>query len=158
MRAPIDGEVTPHGAYRYDRGGGVTHWGVDLAGVRGTWVRAPEAGTVVDVATSTRRPWTGYAPVVFVRGVSGWYHLLAHTWPLVAVGDAVAEGQAVGQTGAENHVHWEVRRGKTPTGASNTIDPWRWLAGDVPMAVPSAAGGDALWLLIILLGLSRSAK
>ena len=30
-RAPLASmRVTPHGAYGFDRGGGVTHWGVDL--------------------------------------------------------------------------------------------------------------------------------
>lgn len=160
MRAPIASKVTPHGAYLFDRGGGVTHFGIDLAGPRGTQVVAPEGGSIIETATATRKPWTGYAPVVYMRGDSGWYHLMAHTWPGVAPGDRVEEGMVIGQTGSENHTHWEMRRGRYGTGRSNTVNPFLWLAGELPMALPSSVGGDELWLavLILLIGWPKSRR
>ena len=94
-RLPLPWNVTPHGAYGYERRSpaegscGVTgypckHPGVDLAAEPGTEVVAPEDGEVAavwgaDPGTQLPRPWRGYEPGVLVfKGKSGRYHLLGH--------------------------------------------------------------------------------
>jgi murein DD-endopeptidase MepM/ murein hydrolase activator NlpD len=134
---------------------GHVHAGVDVGGVPGTPVLAPEAGEVVQVGTLPMRPpWTGYAPAVLIRGASsGRWHLLAHlsgaadgsaaTAPLVHVGDRVELRQPVGYIGHERHVHWEVRtrpharRAAGETTATITVDPRAWLEGT---EVPAPSG------------------
>jgi murein DD-endopeptidase MepM/ murein hydrolase activator NlpD len=162
--APIDGariaaptEWRGYGAVRDPttrEPAGHVHAGVDVAGVAGTPVLAPEAGVVEEVGTLPMRPpWTGYAPAVLMRGDSGRYHLLAHlsgnesggaaSAPLVHAGDRVTLRQVLGYTGHERHTHWEVRtraharalRGETTM--TITLDPGAWLRGE---DTPAPAG------------------
>lgn len=119
------------------------HAGVDLGGPPGTIVRAPEGGTIEGTGDlPARRPWTGYAPAVLMRGDSGRWHLLAHLSgaPVpVVVGQRVELGAELGRIGRERHTHWEVRtrpRARRAAGEETwtiTVDPERWLVGlDAP--------------------------
>lgn len=148
-------------------------------GGAGSSVHAPEAGVVVDtsiapdptIADNTNfescaglaggalcklrdrkwAPWTGYGPgIVVIKGGSGAFHLLAHLATLgVAKGDAVHEGQVVGQTATHvgksgSHVHWEVRTVEIDgpeTRGADTTDPMLWLADNVSVSssAPAAA-------------------
>lgn len=147
---PVDRRVPTSGlgawlARRSD--GHRLHAGVDLRVDAEQFVRAPEAGRVVEVFESNRprqgerrfsRPpgWSGYGPrgVLIESPQSGVWHLLAHLdRVLVQPGDTVAEGQSVGQGSAVHHVHWEVRTMARPTrGAAVvevTLDPGAYLEG-----------------------------
>lgn len=122
---------------------GHVHAGVDIGTRTSTPVRAPEGGVVEAAATEGGRGtgWRGYAPVVYLRGDSGVWHVLAHLsgGPLaVAEGQRVEAGAVVGRTGSEHHVHWEVRtrpRGRA-LASEVTIDPSIWLAGGEESAPP----------------------
>lgn len=157
--SPVPGAVVPTtGTRRWGdyRPGHETwnplHAGVDLVAPVGTSVLAPEAGSVVAVGTRPAPPWTGYAPCVFMLGASGRYHLLAHLSGgplLVAVGQPVQLGQALGTIGAaERHTHWEVRtlahRGGHEPAIEHSLSPGDWLEGrDVPFRSGPLTAGRA---------------
>lgn len=137
------------------------HPGVDVAGVAGTQVVAPEDGQVVSVGGDVA-PFVGYGPWwVMIQGASGKYHLLAHLEPftssMASVGMQVTAGQVVGTTSSANHTHWEVRDKPVPDFAngednfSNNSDPIAWLtmAGFGGITTILLAGGAAvlLWLI-----------
>jgi murein DD-endopeptidase MepM/ murein hydrolase activator NlpD len=114
------------------------HPGLDVAGAQGTPVRAPESGTVVNVADGTSSPFGGYGPwVVVIQGASGKFHLLGHLEPATAsmaeVGQEVTAGDVVGTVSGANHTHWEVRSRAFPdfaggeSNATNNSDPVLWL-------------------------------
>jgi len=186
-------KATPHGHYGYarnspadGRGCGLdgkkypcVHPGLDLAGVEGTEVYAPENGTIAAVATGTLMPFRGYGPgVILIRGDSGVYHLFGHLhygsipaafqkldwedyWQdglLNAKPDRarVKEGQVIGVTSSADHVHWEVRDGEF--GAKS--NPAVWLKKQIGLVnlsdftyggAPSSGGGGAG--IVILLAL-----
>jgi murein DD-endopeptidase MepM/ murein hydrolase activator NlpD len=138
------------------------HPGIDVAGMAGTQVVAPENGQVAmtggDVA-----PFVGYGPWwVLIQGESGKYHLLAHLEPFTSamssVGDMVTAGQAIGTTSSANHTHWEVRDNPVPdfangeTNFDNNSDPVAWLTlapfgGTATMLI---VGGAAVFLWLLL--------
>jgi murein DD-endopeptidase MepM/ murein hydrolase activator NlpD len=145
-RPPVPGAVTPRGAYRFNRGDGVTHAGVDLRTAPGERIVAPETGIVYATENEHAAPWRGYAPVVLLRGDSGRFHLLAHVkaGSQAPAGVRVLEGQQVAQ-GGTNHVHWEVRSKPWADAGRKSItvteSPLAWLQG---------RRGDLLpWLLAI---------
>ena len=124
------------------------HAGVDLLSPTGTPVLAPEDGIIIDVAREARRPYTGYAPCVFMQGVSGRFHLLAHLSgsPIpVSVGQWVHRGDQVGTVGQpEGHTHWEVRirdhRATDEAAITHSLSPSEWLEGrDVPFILGDGA-------------------
>lgn len=161
-RWPIDiVRVTPHGKYGYLRKKGegrgcgrfgkdypCRHLGIDLAGVDGTPVYAPEDSSIDSMGTGAFPPFTGYGPgAIIMRGKkTGVYHLLAHlnpasmpspmvpgsTWdfmttPLWKSTDQrrqVKEGELIGYTSDANHVHWEVRH---PGWNGARTDPALWV-------------------------------
>ena len=144
--SPVPGATIPRvGSRRWgDQRETHIHAGVDVLGAPGTPVLAPEASTVVAVATASRPPWTGYAPCVFLRGESGRYHLLAHLSgaPLtLRVGAFVPLGGVVGYIGRpERHTHWEVRtrehRRRDEPAIDASLSPADWLDGvDVPFGL-----------------------
>jgi murein DD-endopeptidase MepM/ murein hydrolase activator NlpD len=87
------------------------HQGLDLGAPTGTPVRVARDGTVV------RSGWIGaYGYAVYVRHEGGFETRYAHlSQRLVAVGDVVRRGEAVGRVGSTGastgpHLHFEVRR------------------------------------------------
>jgi murein DD-endopeptidase MepM/ murein hydrolase activator NlpD len=166
-------EVGAHGAWREVRsspadgacgvhGYPCQHPGVDVAGIAGTPVVAPENGTVVMVGDGNSAPFVGYGPwFIIIQGESGKFQFLGHLEPLSAgmapMGTQVTAGQQVGVTSSANHTHWEVRTNMVPDFAngednfSNNTDPLGWLA----MAMLGAGtvlivGGAALFLWLLL--------
>lgn len=127
--SPADGDCGVHG---YP----CQHPGVDVAGMAGTPVVAPESGTIAVATDGASPPFVGYGPwVVILQGDSGKFHLLGHLEPAAAsmaiVGMAVTAGQVLGTTSSANHTHWEVRDKVVPDPGqdnfANNTDPLAWL-------------------------------
>lgn len=138
--------VTPHGGFAFVRrtpsegACGVAshpcvHYGVDLGAPAGTAVRAPINALVVATGDGNSSPWRGYGPYVAVLlGIDGYYQLIAHMNPgSLRTNQLVSEGQIIGTVSSANHVHWEVRKRKTPpsggSNATNNLDPLAWVGG-----------------------------
>ena len=133
---PVDGRVTKHGGYRFNRGAGVIHAGVDLGVPRGAKVRAPADSIVVKVDRQGRQGsgWHGYAPVILLLDTEGRYHVLAHLErTAVRAGDEVQAGQVIATVGPLRHLHWEVRSQPIPDYSAGqkprdiATDPLTWL-------------------------------
>jgi murein DD-endopeptidase MepM/ murein hydrolase activator NlpD len=99
------------------------HDGIDIAGRRGSRVRAAAEGVVAYVGWN---PWDvderAYIVIVVHRG--GYQTVYGHLLPVrkTRAGEAVRRGQVIGLLGSTGnstgpHVHWEVQRGNT------AIDP-----------------------------------
>lgn len=108
---PVEGRVTSSFGWRHDpfTGESKFHRGVDLKAAYGQDVRAAGDGRVVFSGTQG-----GYGTTVLVEHEDGTRTRYAHlSVALVAAGDAVGSGQAVGQAGHSGratgtHVHFEV--------------------------------------------------
>ncbi len=108
---PVQGKVTSSFGWRHDpfTGESKFHRGVDLKAAYGQDVRAAGDGRVVFSGTQG-----GYGTTVLVEHEDGTRTRYAHlSVALVAAGDAVGAGQAVGQAGHSGratgtHVHFEV--------------------------------------------------
>lgn len=137
------------------------HPGVDVAGVAGTQVVAPENGQVAMAGTDIA-PFVGYGPWwILIAGESGKYHLLAHLEPftsaMTTVGMQVTAGQPIGTTSSANHTHWEVRDKPVPdfangeTNFDNNSDPIAWLSmagfGGITTILIVSGAAALLWLL-----------
>ncbi len=104
---PVVGPNVPLSNFGDPRPGG-PHAGVDIRADYGQYVRAPLAGTIVDMPTGS---WWGYG--IIVRDLSGteWYyaHLSSRS---VHVGQRVASGEVIGRVGCSGtcygpHLHFE---------------------------------------------------
>lgn len=140
------------------------HPGVDVYGVVGTRVVAPEDGVVMQVADGASSPLAGYGPwVVILHGDSGLYHLLGHLNPATSAmampGMRFVAGQQIGTTSTANHTHWEVRKKAIPdfahgeSNATNNLDPLAWLRdaqaiGKMGPVLLLGAAGLLFWLLL----------
>ena len=108
---PVEGKVTSSFGWRHDpfTGESKFHRGVDLKAAYGQDVRAAGDGRVVFSGTQG-----GYGTTVLVEHEDGTRTRYAHlSVAVVAAGDAVGAGQAVGQAGHSGratgtHVHFEV--------------------------------------------------
>jgi murein DD-endopeptidase MepM/ murein hydrolase activator NlpD len=108
---PVEGKVTSSFGWRHDpfTGEAKFHRGVDLKAAYGQDVRAAGDGRVVFSGTQG-----GYGTTVLVQHEDGTRTRYAHlSVALVAAGDQVGAGQAVGQAGHSGratgtHVHFEV--------------------------------------------------
>lgn len=79
--------------------------------------RTPAAGRVVHAG-----PLSGWGEVVIVDLGPGWRAVVSGMeTATVQTGDTVADGQALGRTGADGEVYFELRRDERP------IDPGPWL-------------------------------
>lgn len=141
--------VTRHGGFYYNRGLGVIHAGLDLAAKRGQDVYAPEDGIVVAVENGQVPPWRRYAPILLMKGASGFYHLFSHLegGTQAFEGTRVTEGQRIAAVGNLRHVHWEVRRKPWPTSGKAltiTVDPHVWLGEKRPKTRTSGLVGCVL--------------
>jgi murein DD-endopeptidase MepM/ murein hydrolase activator NlpD len=150
--SPADGACGVHG---YP----CKHPGVDVAGVQGTTVVAPESGTIVAVGDGASAPFVGYGPwFAIIQGDGGKFHFLGHLDPSTAgmglQGAAVTAGDPVGTTSSANHTHWEVRTRMVPDFAngednfSNNSDPLAWLASQ-DLVVPLLLIGAAALLIYL---------
>lgn len=129
----FDGAGSRFGAQR----SGHIHQGQDVIAASGTPIVAPLAGTVL---------WTGDQPsgagiYVVLHGRDGrdyvFMHILKGTL-LVAIGDAVREGERIAEVGATGdatgpHLHFEIWVGGWGTKSGRPIDPLaqleRWAGG-----------------------------
>lgn len=150
--SPADGACGVHG---YP----CKHPGVDVAGVQGTPVVAPESGTIVATGDGASAPFVGYGPwFAIIQGDGGKFHFLGHLDPTTATmgppGAQVTAGDQVGTTSSANHTHWEVRTKMVPDFAngednfSNNSDPLAWLAGQ-DLVVPLLLIGGAALLIYL---------
>ncbi len=102
---PLNGTITS----RYGWRSGSFHYGLDIAAVHGSLVRAAAQGTVNE--TGYRG---SYGLVVTIDHGSGWSTLYAHNSKvLVQSGEQVSSGQPVAKVGASGratgpHVHFEI--------------------------------------------------
>lgn len=128
-----------------------THWGMDLVPKdKDARVYAPEAGTIVDIAYNTA-PYVGYGPSsINMLGRSGVYHLLAHldsSTIAVVPGQPVFEGTLLARFDAAHaHTHYEVRKARTGTSSTNTVDPELWMATQGGGILSLLLLGGAAWL------------
>lgn len=90
---------------------GQEHWGIDIAGPRGTAIYAAEKGTVIETGWNSR----GYGYTVLIDHGNGLRTRYAHmaTNPPVRRGQKVDRGQYIGPIGNTgysfgNHLHFEV--------------------------------------------------
>jgi murein DD-endopeptidase MepM/ murein hydrolase activator NlpD len=101
------------------------HTGIDVAAPMGTPVLAADDGIVVTAV----RGATGYGNYVVLAHNDGFTTLYGHLeQPLVAAGDRVTQGQAIGlegSTGASTgpHCHFEVRTGGQPVNPRSYLPP-----------------------------------
>ncbi len=138
------------------------HPGVDVAGMAGTPVVAPESGTIVMVGDGNSAPFVGYGPwFAVIQGDGGKFHLLGHLEPAAAgmgpMGAQVTAGDQIGVTSSANHTHWEVRSSLVPdfaggeTNIDNNSDPIGWLTlAAIGAGTVLVVGGSALLLWLLL--------
>lgn len=101
------------------------HEGIDFEGPGGTPVYASADG-VIDPSTSEDSG--GYGKLIVIQHASGFYTLYAHLSRIaVAVGQAVKQGQIIGNVGSTgystgDHLHFEIRTGSSSGRALNPVD------------------------------------
>lgn len=128
--------------------GGTTrmHWGIDIAGKKGTEVRAARSGVVADVSPDGKR--TNYGNTVIIEHSDGTLALYAHLdgfGPGIRRGLVVAAGTVIGYIGDTEaplppmewpHLHFEVLKRKVTTSDGRIIvnpqtpdryEPQAWL-------------------------------
>jgi murein DD-endopeptidase MepM/ murein hydrolase activator NlpD len=109
----------------------IYHTGIDYAGVVGTPIHSPAAGTVVFSDTLQLRGNT----LIIDHGLgimTGYYHLSNIS---VEVGERIEKGHLIaegGSTGLSNgpHLHWDMRVNNIP------INGLQWTGEDFPFAIP----------------------
>ena len=103
------------------------HWGVDLAGPKGTPILAAERGVVVYTGSGFR----GYGKLVVVEHGTEWATLYSHLSKIsVKEGQTVQQGQVLGGMGRTGrasgvHLHFEIRKNRQP------VNPLALLPQDV---------------------------
>jgi murein DD-endopeptidase MepM/ murein hydrolase activator NlpD len=116
---PARGRISQY----YHRG----HDGLDIAGYRGTPIRAAAFGVVAYIGWN---PWDkqGRAFIIVLAHAGGLETLYGHVLPRrsVRIGQAVRQGEVIGYMGNTGnstgpHLHFEVRRGRT------TVNPLGYL-------------------------------
>jgi septal ring factor EnvC (AmiA/AmiB activator) len=97
--------------------------GIEIRTTEGSFIHAVMPGTVVYA------DWLkGYGLVIILDHANGFFSLYAHASKILAkVGEQVAEGHPIGETGdtgmtGENTLYFELREGAEP------VDPLQWLA------------------------------
>lgn len=103
--------------------GGRRSDGVDIAAAEGADVEAAADGVVVYAGDDLE----GYGNLMLVQHDGGWITAYAHCSGFaVKEGDRVRRGQkigAVGKTGGVSKLHFQVRRGSTPTDPLTALPP-----------------------------------
>jgi septal ring factor EnvC (AmiA/AmiB activator) len=122
---PADGQVTSFfGRQKHPMFNTyVQRKGIEIKTKEGTFIHAVMPGTVVYA------DWLkGYGLVIILDHANGFFSLYAHASRILAkVGEQVAEGRPIGETGdtgviGENTLYFELREGAEP------VDPLQWLA------------------------------
>lgn len=122
---PADGQVTSFfGRQKHPTFNTyVQRKGIEIKTKEGSFIRAVMPGTVVYA------DWLkGYGLVIILDHANGFFSLYAHASRILAkVGEQVAEGRPIGETGdtgviGENTLYFELREGAEP------VDPLQWLA------------------------------
>lgn len=97
--------------------------GIEIRTAEGSFIHSVMPGTVVYA------DWLkGYGLVIIMDHTNGFFSLYAHASKILAkVGEHIAGGQAIGETGdtgmiGENTLYFELREGADP------VDPLQWLA------------------------------
>ena len=109
---PVRGRL----ASRYGLRAGAHHDGIDIAGKKGTKIRAAEAGRVVHSDDSL----AGYGHMVILKHAGVYSTVYAHNRRnLVKVGQFVQRGEVIAELGDSGrttapHLHFEVRRDGRP--------------------------------------------
>lgn len=99
------------------------HFGIDLAGPKGSAIISAQDGVVI----YTGRDFKGFGKMVLVESGYGWATLYAHLDTiLVREGQRVQQGEVVGSMGRTGratgvHLHFEIRKNKAP------VDPLNYL-------------------------------
>lgn len=125
---PVAGEVTSTFG---PKGGRLANDGINIAAPAGTPVKATASGVVTYAGNELR----GYGNLILIKHENGWISAYAHNEQLlVRQGETVSGGQVIARVGrrggcARPQLHFELRRGKTPT------DPLLYLP--VPAAGPT---------------------
>jgi murein DD-endopeptidase MepM/ murein hydrolase activator NlpD len=139
------------------------HPGLDVFGMAGTVVVAPENGIVVAAADGSSSPFGGYGPwVIVMQGEGGKFHLLGHLEPgnagMAPLGAQFRAGDPVGTTSGANHTHWEVRDTLIPdyqhgqTGFDIITDPVIWLTTQIvggPLGAVLVVGSAAVLMYML---------
>ncbi len=92
------------------------HWGVDLAGAKGSPILAAERGIVVYTGSGFR----GYGKLIVVEHGTEWATLYSHLSKIsVKEGQTVQQGQVIGGMGRTGrasgvHLHFEIRQNRQP--------------------------------------------
>jgi murein DD-endopeptidase MepM/ murein hydrolase activator NlpD len=92
------------------------HFGVDLAGAKGTPILAAERGVVVYTGSG----FTGYGKLIVVEHGTEWATLYSHLSKIsVKEGQTVQQGQVIGGMGRTGrasgvHLHFEIRKNRQP--------------------------------------------
>lgn len=103
------------------------HFGVDLAGSKGTPILAAERGIVVYTGSGFR----GYGKLVVIEHGTEWATLYSHLSKIsVKEGQTVQQGQVIGGMGRTGrasgvHLHFEIRKNRQP------VNPLALLPQDV---------------------------
>jgi septal ring factor EnvC (AmiA/AmiB activator) len=122
---PADGQVTSFfGRQKHPTFNTyVQRKGIEIKTKEGSFIHAVMPGTVVYA------DWLkGYGLVIILDHANGFFSLYAHASRILAkVGEQVAEGRPIGETGdtgviGENTLYFELREGAEP------VDPLQWLA------------------------------
>lgn len=102
---------------------GRSHWGIDLAGPKGTPILSSQKGMVIYAG----REFRGFGKMILIEGGEGWATLYAHLDRImVNEGQKIQQGDVIGLMGrtgraSGNHLHFEIRRNKGP------VDPLLYL-------------------------------
>ena len=121
-RWPVDGTLTSPFGPRWGR----LHGGIDVGAPIGTPVTAPRGGVVIAAGS-----YGELGLMVELDHGEGWTSRYGHLSAIeVAVGDALAVDEALGQVGTTGnatgpHLHWEIRQDGIPIDPSCAVAaPW----------------------------------
>jgi murein DD-endopeptidase MepM/ murein hydrolase activator NlpD len=105
-----------------------SHWGIDLANVRGTPILAAERGRVI----YTGNGFHGYGNLIVIEHGDEWATLYSHLSKIeVTEGQMIVRGEKIGQMGrtgraSGNHLHFEIRHFRQP------VNPLAYLPQGLP--------------------------
>lgn len=105
--------------------GSRNHWGLDLAGPRGTPIISSEKGYVI----YTGREFRGYGNLVVIEHSPEWATLYSHLDRiLVKEGQFVKQGEIIGKMGRTGrasgvHLHFEIRHNRQPVNPQAYLPP-----------------------------------
>ena len=112
LTGAIDGRFGPAGRGRLNRG-------IEIAASSGSDIRAAADGIVAFVGNGGS---AGYGGLILVRHGNGWISVYGRVaQAMVATGQSVRSGQAIGRMGDAAQLHFELRKNRAP------VDPVKYL-------------------------------